>query len=99
MDRVISHQDMANVRQSLAQAGIFFDKLYINQVINFSFWRINFPLKLCSFRLISIVILLFKLRMINQKNRIVIFYINYYADQVSCLFFSFSNFTMDSVWI
>jgi len=44
MDRVISHQDMANVRQSLAQAGIFFDKLYINQVINFSFWRINFPL-------------------------------------------------------
>ena len=33
MTRVISNEDMANVRQSLAQAGIYFDKLYINQVV------------------------------------------------------------------
>jgi hypothetical protein len=34
MTRIISNDDMANVRQSLAQAGIYFDKLYINQVEN-----------------------------------------------------------------
>lgn len=32
MTRVMSSDDMANVRNSLAQAGIYFDKLYINQV-------------------------------------------------------------------
>ncbi|CAF4055543.1 unnamed protein product [Rotaria sp. Silwood2] len=31
MTRTISSDNMANVRRSLAQAGIFFDKLYINQ--------------------------------------------------------------------
>jgi hypothetical protein len=34
MTQSISNVDMANVRRSLAQAGIYFDKLYINQVLN-----------------------------------------------------------------
>jgi hypothetical protein len=32
MTQMISNEDMTNVRRSLAQAGIYFDKLYINQV-------------------------------------------------------------------
>ena len=32
MSQTISNEQMATVRQSLAQAGIYFDRLYINQV-------------------------------------------------------------------
>jgi hypothetical protein len=81
MTRVISNDDMANVRQSLAQAGIYFDKLYINQVVKptimISTKYFNF------FRLILIATLLYKHRMTKKKNHITIFGINYSVDQVN----------------
>jgi hypothetical protein len=81
MTRVISNDDMANVRQSLAQAGIYFDKLYINQVAkSTTMIAVKY---FYLFRLISIVILLYKHRMTKKKNHITIFGINYSADQVS----------------
>ena len=33
MTRTISSDDMSSIRRSLAQAGIYFDKLYISQVL------------------------------------------------------------------
>ncbi|CAF1295303.1 unnamed protein product [Adineta steineri] len=41
MTRIISSDDMANVRHSLAEAGIYFDKLYINQ----AYFNSNFTIQ------------------------------------------------------
>jgi len=41
MTKIISNDDMANIRRSLAQAGIYFDKLYINQ----AYFNSNFTIQ------------------------------------------------------
>ena len=83
MTRIVSTDDMANVRHSLAQAGIYFDKLYINQVRTYLF-LIRSIISFNLFRLISIVILLYKHQKKSTRHlKLTIFGINYYVDQVS----------------
>jgi hypothetical protein len=45
MAKQITHDQMANVRRSLAEAGIYFDKLYINQAYFNSHITLNEPTK------------------------------------------------------